>query len=83
LLFLWAYFLFVSQFIACYPHLENKPNTLELFGEGIVWAGAAIIYLLGQHNRFRVLDFCAHTVRVEEATELRYNSATATGEERE
>lgn len=68
------------QFIACYPHMDQKPNTLELFGEGIVWAGAAIVYLLGQHNRFRVLDFCAHTVRVEEATELKNNSASATGQ---
>ncbi len=52
---------------------------LELFGDGIIWAGAAIIYLLGQLNRFKVLDFCAHTVRVEEATDMKYNPATPTG----
>lgn len=66
------------QFCICYP--QQGANAMELFGDGIIWAGAAVIYLLGQHNRFRVLDFCAHTVRVEEATEVKYSAATPQGQ---
>lgn len=67
------------QFIICYP-VTNGPSPLELFGDGILWAGSAIIYLLGQLNRFQVLDFCAHTRNVEEATDMKYNNTTAVGQ---
>jgi hypothetical protein len=63
----------------CYPQQDGKAGVLELFGDGIVWAGASIIYLLGQLQRFRVLDFCAHTVRVEESTDLKNNASSAAG----
>jgi hypothetical protein len=39
----------------------------ELFGDGIYWAGCAIIRLLGQHRRFEVLDFSYHLLRVNRA----------------
>lgn len=39
----------------------------ELFGDGIYWAGCAIVRLLSQHRRFEVLDFCYHLLRVNRA----------------
>uniref|UniRef100_A0A914HFC5 Histone RNA hairpin-binding protein RNA-binding domain-containing protein n=1 Tax=Globodera rostochiensis TaxID=31243 RepID=A0A914HFC5_GLORO len=40
----------------------------ELFGDGIYWAGCAIIRLLGQHRRFEVLDFSYHILRQQQQT---------------
>jgi len=37
----------------------------ELFGEGLHWAGCAMIVLLGQQRRFEALDFCYHILRVQ------------------
>lgn len=37
----------------------------ELFGEGLNWAGCAMITLLGQQRRFEALDFCYHILRVQ------------------
>lgn len=37
----------------------------ELFGEGLHWAGCAIIVLLNQQRRFEALDFCYHILRVQ------------------
>ena len=39
----------------------------ELFGDGLYWAGCAIIRLLGQQRRFEVLDYCYHLLRVNRA----------------
>ena len=39
----------------------------ELFGEGLNWAGCALIVLLGQQRRFEVLDFSNHLLRVNRA----------------
>ena len=36
----------------------------QLFGEGLNWAGCAMIVLLGQQRRFEALDFCYHILRV-------------------
>ena len=36
----------------------------QLFGEGLNWAGCAIIVLLGQQRRFEALDFCYHILKV-------------------
>lgn len=36
----------------------------QLFGEGLNWAGCALIVLLGQQRRFEVLDFCYHILKV-------------------
>jgi cytoplasmic FMR1 interacting protein len=40
-------------------------NYRELFGEGLHWAGCAIIVLLNQQRRFEALDFCYHILRVQ------------------
>lgn len=37
----------------------------ELFGEGLHWAGCAMIVLLGQQRKFEALDFCYHILRVQ------------------
>lgn len=37
----------------------------ELFGEGLHWAGCAIIVLLNQQRKFEALDFCYHILRVQ------------------
>uniref|UniRef100_A0A915DJJ2 Cytoplasmic FMR1-interacting protein n=1 Tax=Ditylenchus dipsaci TaxID=166011 RepID=A0A915DJJ2_9BILA len=39
----------------------------EIFGDGIYWAGCAIIRLLGQYRRFEVLDYSYHLLRVHRA----------------
>ena len=36
----------------------------QLFGEGLNWAGCAMIVLLNQQRRFEALDFCYHMLRV-------------------
>ena len=37
----------------------------QLFGEGLNWAGCALIVLMGQQRRFEALDFCYHVLRVQ------------------
>ena len=39
-------------------------STRQLFGEGLNWAGCALIVLLGQQRRFEALDFCYHILKV-------------------
>ncbi|KAL3102786.1 hypothetical protein niasHT_021453 [Heterodera trifolii] len=47
---------------------QQQGTTIEeLFGDGIYWAGCAIVRLLGQHRRFEVLDFSYHLLRVNRA----------------
>lgn len=39
----------------------------QLYGEGLHWAGCAMVVLLGQQRRFEALDFCYHILRVQRA----------------
>lgn len=48
--------------VSCGPFVRR-----ELFGEGLNWAGCAMITLLGQQRRFETLDFCYHILRVQRA----------------
>lgn len=52
------------QFVYCMPVGENEFTIEQLFGEGLNWAGCAIIILLDQHRRFDVLDFSYHILKV-------------------
>ncbi|XP_053399045.1 cytoplasmic FMR1-interacting protein-like isoform X2 [Mercenaria mercenaria] len=52
------------QFVFCVPVGEHEYTVEELFGEGLNWAGCAIIVLLGQQRRFEALDFCYHILKV-------------------
>lgn len=36
----------------------------KLYGEGLNWAGCALIVLLSQQRRFEALDFCYHVLKV-------------------
>ena len=56
---------FCPQFVYCIPVGENEFNIEQMFGEGVNWAGCAIIALLGQQRRFDCLDFCYHIFRVQ------------------
>lgn len=53
------------QFVYCIPVGENEFTVEQLFGEGLHWAGCAMIVLLGQQRRFEALDFCYHILRVQ------------------
>ena len=55
----------LPQFVYCIPVGENEFNIEQMFGEGVNWAGCAIIALLGQQRRFDCLDFCYHIFRVQ------------------
>ena len=46
----------------------------EWCGEGLQWAGAVFVTLLGQQRRFETLDFCYHIVRVHEVDRKDGNS---------
>ena len=52
------------QFVYCMPVGENEFTVEQLFGEGLNWAGCALIVLLNQQRRFEALDFCYHILRV-------------------
>jgi cytoplasmic FMR1 interacting protein len=55
------------QFVCSLPTGENELSILELFGDGLMWAGCTIIYFLGQQHRFEVFDFSYHILNVEES----------------
>ncbi|CAL8114581.1 unnamed protein product [Orchesella dallaii] len=55
------------QFVYCIPVGENEFTVEQLYGEGLNWAGCAMIVLLGQQRRFEALDFCYHILRVQRA----------------
>lgn len=40
------------QFVYCIPVGENEFTVEQLFGEGLHWAGCAMIVLLGQQRRY-------------------------------
>ena len=42
------------------PVGENEFTVEQLFGEGLNWAGAVMIVLLGQQRRFIFLLFCIY-----------------------
>ncbi|CAG0895532.1 unnamed protein product [Cyprideis torosa] len=53
------------QFVYCIPVGQNEYTVEQLFGEGLHWAGCALIILLEQHRRFEALDFSYHLLRVQ------------------
>jgi len=53
------------QFVMCIPLAANNYTVEQMFGEGLNWAGCAMMVLLGQQRRFEALDFCYHIVRVQ------------------
>ncbi|KAG1699375.1 Cytoplasmic FMR1-interacting protein [Nymphon striatum] len=58
------------QFVYCIPVGENEFTVEQLFGEGLNWAGCAMIVLLGQQRRYECLDFCYHILRMQRVDAL-------------
>ncbi|KAE9551006.1 hypothetical protein FO519_005792 [Halicephalobus sp. NKZ332] len=57
------------QFIFCMPQVLTPaqgglPLIEEIFGDGLHFAGCALVRLLGQWRRFEVFDFTYHLLRV-------------------
>jgi cytoplasmic FMR1 interacting protein len=67
---LWSALLFTC----CLPIGEHEHSNLELFGDGLFWAGATIIHFLGQQLRFEVFDFSYHILNVEESASVACNN---------
>lgn len=60
------------QFVFCMPQVPSPaqgglPLIEEIFGDGLHFAGCAIVRLLGQWKRFEVFDFTYHLLRVHRA----------------
>nr|VZI33336.1 unnamed protein product [Spirometra erinaceieuropaei] len=55
------------QFVFSTPFGENEYTVEEMFGDGLNWAGCAIICLLGQQRRFEMLDFGGQFLRIQRA----------------
>ncbi|KAK4336866.1 hypothetical protein RND71_044022 [Anisodus tanguticus] len=53
------------QFVYCIPVGEGEFTVEELFGEGLNWAGCAMVTLLNQQRRFEALDFSYHLFKVQ------------------
>ncbi|XP_070552583.1 cytoplasmic FMR1-interacting protein 2-like isoform X2 [Ptychodera flava] len=53
------------QFVICLPLKTHEFTVEECFGEGLNWAGCALIVLLSQQRRYEGLDFCYHVLRVQ------------------
>lgn len=52
-----------SRALEYHPEMHYR----SVFGDGLHWAGCTIIAVLSQHNRFEILDFCYHLLRVHRA----------------
>ena len=58
---------FLKIYLLLLIHFSSPTFCLprESYGEGLNWAGCALITLLGQQKRFEALDFCYHILRVQ------------------
>eukprot|EP01137_Pigoraptor_chileana_P010276 Opistho-2@59637 len=65
------------QFVFCTPGNATEYSAEDLFGEGLQWAGCTLMYLLGQHRRFEVLDFSYHIANVNRV-DLKEDSVSGT-----
>lgn len=52
-------------FVSPLNKLWCTPVFRQCFGDGLNWAGCAIIVLLGQQRRFDLFDFCYHLLKVQ------------------
>ncbi|XP_037117473.1 cytoplasmic FMR1-interacting protein 2 isoform X1 [Syngnathus acus] len=53
------------QFVYCIPVGAHEYTAEQCFGDGLNWAGCAVIVLLGQQRRFDLFDFCYHLLKVQ------------------
>lgn len=59
-----AMVIFIGEGLQLKQHLLFLPFR-QCFGDGLNWAGCAIIVLLGQQRRFDLFDFCYHLLKVQ------------------
>ncbi|KAK7103491.1 cytoplasmic FMR1-interacting protein 1 homolog [Littorina saxatilis] len=52
------------NFFICLPVGEHEYTIEQMFGEGLTWAGCTLITVLGQQERFEMLDFSYHLLQV-------------------
>eukprot|EP01104_Vermistella_antarctica_P000182 TRINITY_DN1020_c1_g4_i1.p1 TRINITY_DN1020_c1_g4~~TRINITY_DN1020_c1_g4_i1.p1 ORF type:complete len:1278 (-),score=381.80 TRINITY_DN1020_c1_g4_i1:98-3931(-) len=58
------------QFIFCLPKATGDDHTqIQMFGDGLLWAGPILIHFLGQRLRFNTFDFSYHILNIEDAAE--------------
>lgn len=62
---IWSALLFVFL-LDTEDNIQLQKSSMELFGDGIHFAGCTIIYFLAQHHRFEALDFSYHLLRMYE-----------------
>ncbi|CAH8527473.1 unnamed protein product [Schistosoma turkestanicum] len=55
----------VIQLVFCTPFGQNEYTIEEMFGEGLNWAGCAIILLLDQQRQFEAVDFGSYILRLQ------------------
>lgn len=55
----------IFKYVKCLKNGQRIGNFRKLFGEGLHWAGCAIIVLPNQQRKFEALDFCYHILRVQ------------------
>lgn len=53
------------SFLSLLSILQRDFVFRQCFGDGLNWAGCAIIVLLGQQRRFDLFDFCYHLLKVQ------------------
>jgi len=58
------------QFVYCLPRPAEQYSCQDDYGDGLLWAGAVIIYLLHQQHRFNVFDFSYHIANIEQANPI-------------
>jgi cytoplasmic FMR1 interacting protein len=51
------------QFLCC-EETPNEPDDLAIFGEGLAWGGCVFIHVLGQKQRFNLLDYSYQLVKM-------------------
>lgn len=70
------------QFMYCMPRQEGEQHKdADEFGDGIAWAGCAMIHLLRQKSSFELLDFAGHILNVNEWEGLHTTSAVGAVDE--
>jgi len=61
------------MFVFCVDVKDNirlSASSLELFGDGFAWTGAALIHFLNQRTRFEVFDFTLHALKTNEVVPI-------------
>jgi cytoplasmic FMR1 interacting protein len=70
----------VVMLVSCQAAAQSKQNThTEWFGDGMQWAGCALIALMGQRERFEAFDFTYHIISAWELDSAEHKRESAAG----